>query len=439
MRVRLSILNSQFSILNSLAVLAVLTAYVWLGSGRTWSFRRVPWERTAQQNFTERYYAALAEGFLHGRLDMPYPLDPRWKNVLNAYDFKEREKQGMAWEMWDASFYNGRFYLYFSPVPVVLFYIPFRLIAGAYPPDTLAATFFLSWAFLASIAFARRALSESRIPFAIWVLMIGLANVAPYTLHAARAYEVAVMTGMAMSASFAYALLRFTETRSAKHAVWMGVWLALAIATRPNLAVLLLVAVWVLRRSIRFAAIPIAIVGIVMALYNYARFHNPFELGMTYQISYVPMWRVAPCSLCDVPTLIRFVNGIMHYVFWTPHFASEFPYVSLQNHVLDPAVSYAGGAEPVLGIGALNPLVLIASFLALTSSRRGVRATLFASWLILFGLSTCRWFTARYALDFMMMMSAASVVFIDDAAVTLRGRVAAVGPASTRAALRRPR
>ncbi|HUR79149.1 MAG TPA: hypothetical protein VM733_00180 [Thermoanaerobaculia bacterium] len=420
--------NSQFSIRNSqfasiAAVAAVLAFYVWLGSGRTWSFPRVPWERTPQQNFTERYYAGLAEGFLHGRLDMPYPVDARWKNVLNVYDSKEREKHGLAWEMWDASFYNGKFYLYFSPVPVVLFYIPFRLLGGGYPPDTLAATFFLSWAFLVSVAFARRALSESRIPFAIWVLMIGLANVAPFTLHAVRAYEVAVMTGMAMSASFAYALLRFIETRSTKHALWTGVWLALAIATRPNLAVLLLVAVFVLRRSMRFAAIPLAVVGITMAAYNYARFHNPFELGMTYQISYVPMWRVAPCSLCDVPTFLRFLNGIVHYVFWTPHFAGAFPYVSLQNHALDPAVSYAGGAEPVLGIGALNPLVLIATFLALSSSRRGARAALFAAWLILFGLATCRWFTARYALDFMMMMTAASVPYIDEAAVTWRARV----------------
>jgi hypothetical protein len=203
------------------------------------------------------------------------------------------------------------------------------------------------------------------------------------------------------------------------------VWLALAIATRPNLAVLLLVAVWVLRRSLRWAAIPLALVGVVMALYNYARFGNPFELGMTYQISYVPMWRVAPCSLCDVPTFIRFINGIVHYVFWTPRFASEFPYVSLQNHVLDPAVSYAGGAEPVLGIGALNPLVLIATFLSVTQRDR-LKPVLHGAWLILFGLATCRWFTARYALDFMMMMTAASVPFIDDAVVTWRAKIVTV-------------
>jgi hypothetical protein len=424
------------------AVLAVLAAYVWFGSGGSWSFRRVPWERTSKQNFTERYYAGLAEGFLRGQLSLPYPVQPAWKSVLNAYDMRERDKHGLAWEMWDASFYRGQFYLYFSPVPVVLFYVPFRILARGYPPDTLAATFFASWAFLAAVAFARRAMPAPRIPFPLWVLLIGLANVVPYTLRTVRAYEVAVMTGMAMSASFAYALLRFVDTRKTIHAFWMATWLALAIATRPNLIVLIAVAVLVLWRHWRamlVAAIPLAVVAVALGLYDFARFGNPLELGMTYQISYVPMWRVAPCSLCDIPTAVRFVNGVMHYVFWTPRFASELPFVSAQLHVLDPAVSYAGGAEPVIGVAALNPLTLLATLFLIVrgrdslrelSARRGVVAVMAGAWLVLFGLATCRWFTARYALDFMMLMTAASAVVLDDVATTVRARFVVVAIAA---------
>jgi hypothetical protein len=432
------------------AVLAVLAAYVHVGSNGTWSFERVPWERTHQQHFTERYYAALAEGFLRGQLDMPYPVDARWQNVVNAYDFAAREKHGLAWEMWDASLYNGRFYLYFSPVPVLLFYVPFRLIGGGYPPDTLAATFFFSWAFLASVVFAGRARARPHIvPFPVWVLLIGLANVAPYTLRAVRAYEVAVAAGAAMTAMFACALLRWMESRATKHAVWMAVWLALAIATRPNLIVLLLVAIFVLwrhRRAIAFALIPLVLVGSALALYNYARFGNPLELGMTYQISYAPMWRAAPCSLCDVPTAIRLVNNVVHYVFWAPHFGSAFPYVALQKNALDPAVSYAGGAEEIAGIGALNPLALLGAFaaLALLARReanapriRAPLAIMAAAWLILLGLSTCRWVTARYALDFMFLMTIAAAVCIEEAlallAPSLRTRM--LGAAVTAIAL----
>lgn len=411
------------------AVLAVLAAYVYIGSGRTWAFRRVPWQRTEQQSFTERYYASLTEGFLRGRLDMPYEPDPRWKNVVNAYDFAARDAHGLAWEMWDASFFNGRFYLYFSPVPVLLFYLPFRLIGGGYPPDSLAATFFLSWAFLMSVAFARGALAGRalHVPFPLWVLLIGLGNIAPYMLRSVRAYEVAVAAGTAMTATFAWAVLRWMESKRAKYAVWMSVWLALAIATRPNFIVLLLVAavlLWRHRRATLLALIPLAAVGGAGALYNYARFSNPFELGMTYQISYAPMWRAAPCSLCGVPEAIRLVNNVVHYLFWAPRFGSEFPYVALQPHALDRSVSYAGGAEEIVGIAALSPLTLLGSFLALALLlRRGANghgpraaiAVMAAAWVILLGLSTCRWVTARYALDFMFLMTVASAVCIEEA------------------------
>lgn len=412
------------------AVLAVLAAYVWFGSGGTFSFRRVSWERTGESGFTERYYAALAEGFLRGHLDLPYARDGRWGQLANAYDFKERERVGMQWEMWDASLYNGRFYLYFSPVPVLLFYIPFRLIAGAYPPDALAATFFCAWAFLACVAFARRALGERMR--AIWVLLIGLGSVVPFMLTFVRAYEVAVATGMAMTASFAYALLRFTETRSTKHAVWMGVWLALAIATRPNLAVLAIVAVFVLFRHWRaamFALIPIAVVGGSYAIYNYARFGNPLELGMTYQISYLPMWRAAPCSLCSAPDAIRFVNNVMHYVFWAPTFTGPFPYADFQRSALDPAVSFTGGAEQIVGIAALVPLVLVGTAIALVwraEWNRAPRIVMASAWLILAGLATCRWVTARYSLDFMLLMTTSAIVCIELALTDVRRRAVAI-------------
>jgi hypothetical protein len=416
------------------AVLIVLGAYVHFGSDGTWSFRRVSWERGEGLDFTERYYAGLAEGFLRGRLDLPYAVDPRWQQVTNAYDYASRAQHGLAWAMWDASYYGGRFYLYFSPVPVVLFYLPFRWVARGHPPDALAAVFFAAWAFLASVAFARRALTgrARHVPFAIWILLIGLGNVVPWTLKTPRAYEVAVMAGMAMTASFAYALLRWTETGAVRHAVWMGLWLALAMATRPNLLVLLPVAAFVLlagghrKRAAACALIPLGIVAAILGAYNFARFDRVFELGMTYQISYRPMWRVPPCSLCDGPEAIRFVNNVGHYVFWAPSFASTPPYAALRANVMDPAVSFAGGPEPVGGIGALSPLTLagaaIAILFALRRGDAGLRAPLAmmaAGWLIVAGLSTCRWVTARYALDFMMLMTTATVVLIEHAFAVL--------------------
>jgi len=410
------------------SILLVLAVYAFIGSRGTFSFRSVPRDYEYLG-----YYARLAESFLRGRTDLGFPLDERWSRVVNAYDFDSRKAQGMEWASWDASLYRGKFYLYFSPLPVVLFYIPFRLVAGAYPPDSLVTTFACAWAFLAGVAFLRRAIAERRtwVPFPFWVLLLGLGNVVPFLLGDVRIYEVAIATGMALAATWAYALLRFVEAPSPRRALWMGLFLALTIATRPNLIVLLLVALWLLAstkerraRMALFAVIPLILVGTTMAAYNYARFGSVFELGMTYQISFEPMWRHPPCSLCDVPEAIRFVNNVVHYMFWSPHFSQEFPYVGVQPTRLDPAVSFRSAPDFVVGAGVISPLLLVGSLCALVLAARrgakdaGVRAALFvagASWLILSGLATCRWITPRYSLDFMLLMTMASVVCIEHA------------------------
>ncbi|HYO77453.1 MAG TPA: hypothetical protein VE010_13410, partial [Thermoanaerobaculia bacterium] len=132
------------------AVLFVIFTYAFFGSAGTLEFRRVVPERT--------YYGNLTEGFLRGQLNMISGAEPEILRLENPYELKQRE--GLAY-LWDASLYNGRYYLYFSPVPILLFVLPFRVTSGGLPSDELSAAFFFVWAFLASVAFAWRALRHA--------------------------------------------------------------------------------------------------------------------------------------------------------------------------------------------------------------------------------------------------------------------------------------
>src|SRR5204862_40417 len=216
-------------ILIAIAVLAVLAAYVFFASNGTMAFRRVAWDQKFERP-AEGYYASLAEGFRCGQLSMAHEADPRLKAAFDPYRADVRE-QCHAPYLWDASFYRGRYYLYFTALPVVLFYLPFRVIAGAYPLDALAGVFFSAWAFIMATLTLRRAFlgRNLHLPLPLWILVIGLGNVIAFTLSFVRTYEVAILAATAMSATWAYALLRFIETQSAKHAMWMGLWLALAV------------------------------------------------------------------------------------------------------------------------------------------------------------------------------------------------------------------
>ncbi len=85
---------------------------------------------------------------------------------------------------------------------------------------------------------------------------------------------------------------------------------------------------------------------------------------------------------------------------------------------LDPALSFPGRPEPIVGLAAMLPLALAGAVVAPMLARRldekdaGTRVGLYlvaGGWLVLFGLSTCWWVTVRYTLDFVMltMMGAA--------------------------------
>jgi len=419
----------------SAAVLLVLTAYAFFGSTGTWELRRVNWP--------ESFYAGQVEGFLLGQLSLRHEADPALAKLANPYEMKQRE--GITFS-WDASYYKGKYYLYFSPVPALLFTLPFKLVGKGYPSDPLTMTFFAMWAFLASSAFLKRALrhieAARHIPFPVWVLLAGVGNAIPFTLTEVRVYEVAVACAMAMSATWAYTLLRFLERPSWRTAAVMGLFLALTVATRPNMIVLIPVAALAMflsgaRRTMIAAAIPVFLIGSAYAIYNYQRFGSPFETGLSYQLTTKPMLDETPCRLCTASDFSRFMNTLMHYVFYPPKFVSTFPFAHLRYNDVDRETSFPARSEEVGGIAALTPLSIIGSAFALLLllAKRvrdtGTRAAFFvlaAAWIAMLTLSTCRWVTARYSLDFAGLMLLGGIIAIEQGLTFLREAGVSVRP-----------
>ncbi|MDQ3283831.1 MAG: hypothetical protein M3Q69_20710, partial [Acidobacteriota bacterium] len=421
-RIRSGGLFRPLSIATAASVIFVLFAYVFFATAGELEFRRAPWY--------SGLYASLTEGFLRGQLSMAHDPEPELLRLPNPYRIDQR---GDIPYVWDASLYRGRYYLYFSPVPVLLFTLPFRVAARGYATDPLATLFFTSWAFLACVAFLRRVM-RGRASLPLWILLAGVGNIVPYFLLDTRVYDVAASCGMAMATTWAYTLLRFLESPSTRSATWMGLFLGLTIATRPNMIVLLAVAAFALwkygtRKLAIAVALPVVVIGSAYAAYNYARFGSPFETGLSYQLTVISMRHETPCRLCTPSDLSRFFNTLMHYVFLPPKFVSRFPFVEMRFNDVDRAVSFPALPEQVTGIFAITPLTMFATaFAALLVLARHNREThtrvalllLSSGWLVLLSLSTCRWVTARYSLDFAMLMLLATPIAIEEGLRFLR-------------------
>ncbi len=417
--------------LTSCAFLVVLAVYAFLGSDGRFTFPLVSWE--------ESYYASLSEGFLRGQLSMAHEPSLALAQLPDPYSWRMR-KAARVPVLWDASYFEGKYYLYFSPVPALLLHLPVRLVTGAYPSDALASTLLTSVAFLLWVLVLQRAVPRSQVPLWFWVLVAGVGNVIPYLLGRPKFYQLPIASAALFTAGFAYALLRFLESKSARAAVTMGLCLALAIASRPNLGVLLFVAGAVVlviarRRAIAFLA-PLVVIGAGVMVYNYARFHSPFDFGICYQLNMARMDDCAHCGLRNGAEALRFANGVLHYVAWSPAVLSDFPYVEVQRARLDASVNYLGQPERVAGIAAVTPFVLIGTaFAALLALRRtpldpGFKAGaiyVLSGWIVLLGLATCRWTTARFMLEFAWPMiiggaicTEAGLVFLESAGIATR-------------------
>lgn len=396
-------------------ILLGVLAYVFFATDGAMLFPRALAEPRGWDDPGAGYYAELAEGFRRGQLSMAIQPDPRMELLENPYDYGQRDAAKISY-LWDASWYRGQYHLYFSPLPAVLFYLPWRVITGSYPHDTLAAVFFAGWAFVAVALFFRRSFPAQPLSWRIvWLLFIAVANLIGFNLAGARIYEVAILAGMAFSAMWAYSLLRFDEKRSVFWACSVAFWLALAIVTRPNLAVLLLPTILLLRRFVLPALVPFVLVFAANALYNYARFGNPLETGITYQLNYIAMQGQPRCSVRNCAEVSRFVNNTLQYMFLPPRIAAKPPYVAAPQAWMDRTTSWAGDFEELIGVIPIVPLAALAPFVAalLWRTSRPGALTLLGAWLVLFGLATCWWLVSRYTLDFALLMTLGTAVMIE--------------------------
>jgi hypothetical protein len=409
------------------AIAFVLVAYVFFATRGTMRFPPAPAEPRGWDNPGGGYYALLAEGFLRGHAFMAFDPDPRLAALADPYDFPMRDRLQIPY-LWDASYFRGRYHLYFTPLPVILFYVPFRLIAGVPADDSIAAVFFSAWTFIAAVLFLRRALQRRS---SLWILVAGLANLLPFALPDVRVYEVAILCGTAFSTTWALALLRFDDERTASHAAWVTLWLALAIAARPDLVVLVVPTVMIFlrhraearRRTVVAAAVPIVAIACAYLGYNYIRFGDPRETGVTYQLNYVSMRGVQLCSLCRPREVLRFASNARQYVLTPPRVLARFPYVEPATATVIKDVSWPGDPEEIIGVAAVTPVTIVGTAFAifLVVSRRlnepRVRtacAILGGAWLVLFALSTCWWIVSRYTFDFQILMILGSAVCIEE-------------------------
>ncbi len=333
------------------------------------------WPRTTD------YYAMLGEAFLEGKTHLLVEPDPRLLELSDPYEYEQRKTIS---QIWDASFYDGKYYLYWGPIPgLVTAFV--KGIFGIRLGDQHLTFIFDLGIFVFGALILMTIFKRYFYDLPLWtlipgVLLMGLANPLPWLLSRPAVYEAAIASGQFfLLGGFYWALTAFGDDDVKPNRLLLaGVFWSLAVGSRTSLifAVAVFLAFTILRigivgkRSSKWVEIirptlslllPLIFGAALYAWYNYDRFGDILEFGHKYQLS-----RMNLHTLYEYVLSVAYVPpSIFDYLFNPFRSLSVFPYVkaTIGGHYLWPIhrlIPKYYYTESITGIFISTPYILLA-------------------------------------------------------------------------------
>jgi tetratricopeptide (TPR) repeat protein len=425
--------------LASVAFIAVIATYLFLGGMGDTGF--------GNQRPNDAAYNLLARGLMHGHLSLDKEAPPMLAQLGDPYD---PSTNGAARDprdrLNDLSYFHGKLYLYFGIAPALFVFIPWHLVTGGWLPHWTAVVLLCSFGLLVNLSLIQ-AIKQSVFPdskpwlLAICTLVLGLGSYAPLLVARADMWEVPIAFSY-LCVSVALRCLWVAYNDSDHPARWIAIASAafgFAFAARPtvlpNAAILLIpflsretrgsVSAWMA------AVLPVALCGLGVALYNAARFGNPFDFGMTYQLAGVYVARLHTFSPSYIGTNLGF------YLFQGVRWSSIFPFT--HEPALGPLMAKLppnhGGVQQISGALFNAPILWAAVGVPLylgfwRRDRRLLSIAASASWVALSSLGLLSFFygaCSRYQFEFvpaMALVASMGILAIDRVSVGTLGTVA---------------
>ena len=309
-------------------------------------------------------YNLQAEGFRHGHLNMEVEPNPALLALPDPYD----PVANAPYRIHDLTLWHGKYYLYFGVAPVLLVFLPFRLLTGFYVTEPTTVALFTSLGLLMA-ALLLRGVRRRWFPASPPVLFLSLVAVlgfgcpAVYLDQMPQFYQVPISCAYAFGMGALFCIARALGSPGRPTSRWLpaaGTCMGITLASRPNyimaMPLLLVPAWWCVRpeggwsagwsRWQRPAAAvfgPVAAVGMALLAYNLLRFGNPFEFGMRYQLAGQSFVDFTPLAPRYFPS--HFSIYTWKKLWWLPFF----PFIESEPEVPFGIIRYM----PVVWLGLL--------------------------------------------------------------------------------------
>ena len=266
------------------------------------------WNGSVKTFADKQQYDRMGDALLQGHLYIDNGnIDPILEGMENPYDTDARKRLGVKFH-WDEAYYNHHYYMYFGVVPTIILFIPYKLLTGNVLMSYQATQIFASLTII-GLFYLFYLLCNSiflQFPFSLYLLFSSAFSIlsVSYSIASPTLYCTAIISGVCMMIWSIVCFLKgaWLEKDKTKSNLYLFIGAlsgALAFGCRPPVALANITVIAVICNIVQddlsdwkdkiekivliFA--PYLVVGVLLMLYNYARFDNVFEFGQSYQLT----------------------------------------------------------------------------------------------------------------------------------------------------------
>jgi len=328
--------------------------------------------RIYNPSYAPNFYSLLGEAFMAGQTHIEIPPRRELATLPNPYE----PRLNWRYRLHDASLYNGKYYLYYGPVPALLPWIPVKYLTGISLSDSSLALCFavvgtvcLTW-LLVSIAMHQRMVVRWGLVFAVLSLCFG--TWLPFLLRRPFFYEVAISGAYCFSALGLLCLWQGFWRRQKTAYCWQlvaGLCFGLAMGCRIThvFTIAILIIAWVMMRRTQTARTsflqlicmfgPWLLCLAGLTVYNYVRFGSVFESGLHYQLTIFDFHTPGFKLISFNHVLDNAYFYLLRPLTWRNNFVFPFFHVNAARIALpwDAVNAMARTDEPLYGLFTNNP------------------------------------------------------------------------------------
>lgn len=188
------------------------------------------------------YNEKFVNSVYKGNLYLDFEPSEEFLNLENPYDDLERSglERGTDY-LWDMAYYNGKFYVYFGILPLLVFFLPYYILTKKYLDMALVVFILSIFIFILIkeilIKIVNRYFKDIQFKFVLFsLIMLCSGSLVLYANGMSRFYEMAILSGVYCVLQGIYFILKSLETEEKKYFnIFAGtLFLSLSVACRPT-------------------------------------------------------------------------------------------------------------------------------------------------------------------------------------------------------------